>query len=179
MTENSLISIVIPVYNGESYLPRCIESVLSQSYKNLEIIIVNDGSTDKSPYICDGYRKRDKRIKVIHRKNAGPGAARGEGVRVATGDYIAFVDADDFIDKNMYKHLRIEAKDGIDIIQCGFRKVSTTGEVLETNELEPIDISGTFECAYYYASQKNTTNFLWNKLYKADLFKKVVFPKQK
>lgn len=177
MKRKSLISIIIPIYNAEKYLNRCIKSILNQSHNNLEIILVNDGSEDDSLNICNDYAKRDSRIKVIHKDNAGPSAAREDGVNMATGNFIAFVDADDYIDKDMYQSLIRVANNGVDIVQCGYRRVSTTGEILETRELKQIDISGSFESSLHYASQTNTTNFLWNKLYKAKLFKKVVFPK--
>lgn len=176
MREDSLINIIIPVYNAENYLRRCIESVLCQTYRNIEVILVDDGSKDSSPNICDEYTKKDKRIKVIHKDNAGPGSARRDGVKMAMGEYISFIDADDYIDKNMFQVLIKKVKRDIDIAQFGYRKVTTTGEVLSTVELKPIEISGSYECALYYASQNNTTNFLWNKLYRAKLFQNVVFP---
>jgi glycosyltransferase involved in cell wall biosynthesis len=109
--------------------------------------------------------------------NEGPSIARKYGVEMAAGDYIAFVDADDYIDENMYQVLLdIASKDDIDIIQCGYKKVKPTGELIEKYELIDETISGNYECAYYYAKQKNVTNFLWNKIYKAELFKNIVFP---
>lgn len=94
------ISIVVPVYNVELYLERCIDSLLIQTYKNIEIILINDGSTDNSSIICERYKKMDNRIKVIHKKNGGLSAARNTGVKNATGEYILFVDSDDYIEKN-------------------------------------------------------------------------------
>lgn len=176
MSKNRIISVIIPVYNVEHLLERCLNSVIQQAYKDLQIILVNDGSTDKSPEICDNYLKIDDRIKVIHKKNEGPNAARKDGVNIANGEYIAFVDSDDYIDKNMFEVLVNEASKGVDVVQCGYRKVSTAGEVLSTITLKPIDISQTSEIALYYASQKNTTNFLWNKLYRAEIFKNIEFP---
>lgn len=177
MPKKKIISIIIPVYNAEKYLKRCINSIILQTYKDLEIILINDGSEDNSSKICDEYACIDNRIKVIHKENGGPSLAREAGVKIATGEYIAFVDADDYIDFDMFEILVNEAEKGLDIVQCGFRKVSPNGEVLETIELKPINISSTFECSLYYASQINTTNFLWNKLYKAELFKDIIFPK--
>ena len=92
-----LISIVIPVYKVELYLEKCIESIINQTYKNLEIIIVDDGSPDNCPQICDEYSKKDKRIKVIHKENGGLSDARNAGIDIATGKYIAFVDSDDYV----------------------------------------------------------------------------------
>lgn len=171
-----LISIVIPVYNAKSHLGQCVRSVLDQTYSDLEAILVDDGSKDGSAEICDAFQRGDSRVKVIHKNNAGPGAARKDGVGAATGDYIGFVDADDYVDQSMYETLLRVAGEGVDIVQCGFRRVSITGEVLETIELKQLDITGSFQSALYYASQANTTNYLWNKLYRTALFESVVFP---
>lgn len=100
-----LISVIIPVYNIEQYLPRCLDSVIAQTYNNLEIILVDDGSTDSSGEICDKYSLLDNRIKVIHKSNGGVSSARNEGLEVAKGDYIGFVDGDDIIEKDMYQIL--------------------------------------------------------------------------
>ena len=100
-----LISVIVPVYNVEDYLDECIQSVIRQSYKNLEIILVDDGSTDSCGSLCDKYPERDKRIKVVHKANGGLSDARNAGLEIATGDYIAFVDSDDFIDETMYAEL--------------------------------------------------------------------------
>ena len=94
-------SIVLPIYNVERYLQRCLDSVLGQTYKNYEVIMVDDGSTDNCPAICDNYAARDTRIKVIHKQNAGLGMARNTGIENATGDYICFFDSDDFVATNL------------------------------------------------------------------------------
>lgn len=96
----SKISIIVPVYNVEKYLCQCLDSIINQTYKNLEIILVNDGSKDNSPIICDEYAKKDKRIKVVHQNNKGVSSARNKGIELSTGDYIMFVDSDDWIDKD-------------------------------------------------------------------------------
>lgn len=177
MCRNKLLSIIIPIYNSERYLKRCLNSVINQSYKNIEVILIDDGSTDSSPNICDDYAKYDNRIKVIHKKNEGPSLARKDGINVAKGKYITFVDADDYIENNMYEILMNEVSKGVDIIECGYRKVSTTGDIIKEYNFEYSYIKGNFNCALHYAAKKNTTNFLWNKLYKAELFKGVIFPK--
>lgn len=114
------ISVVIPVYNVEKFLPQCLNSIIHQTYKNLEIILVNDGSTDNSDEICKTFAKRDKRIKIIHQKNAGVSAARNNGLKHATGDYVHFIDSDDYIDLDYYKKM-VDANNGIgaDIIAAG------------------------------------------------------------
>ena len=99
------ISIIVPVYNLEKYLPRCLNSVCNQTYKNLEIILVDDGSTDKSSDICDNWAKKDSRIIVIHKKNGGVSSARNAGIKKATGEYIHFVDGDDWLELNCYEKI--------------------------------------------------------------------------
>lgn len=99
------VSIIVPIYNMEKYLGRCIDSILVQTHTNIEVILVDDGSTDSSPQVCDDYAKRDPRIKVIHKSNGGLSSARNAGLDIATGDYIGFVDSDDYISTDMYKVL--------------------------------------------------------------------------
>lgn len=116
------VSIILPIYNVEKYLDRCMDSLLNQTLKDIEIIMVDDGSPDNCPQMCDEYAKKDNRVKVVHKKNAGLGFARNSGLDVAKGEYIAFVDSDDYVGLNMYKTLydRAEA-DKCDAVFCGFR----------------------------------------------------------
>ena len=99
------ISVIVPIYNVEKYLEKCLESIINQTFINLEIILINDGSTDFSGSICEKYKNKDNRIILIHKKNEGLSAARNKGLSIATGDYISFVDSDDFLDLNMYEIL--------------------------------------------------------------------------
>lgn len=115
--KNKLISVIVPVYNVEKYLDNCIESIVNQKYKNLEIILVDDGSTDKSLEICNKWKKIDKRIKVYHQENAGVSCARNKGIELSKGDYISFIDSDDMIDTNLYESFREEYSKEIDIIR--------------------------------------------------------------
>lgn len=101
----SIISVVIPIYNMEKYLNKCIESVINQTYRNLEILLIDDGSTDNSPGMCDEWAKKDNRIKVFHKTNGGLSDAKNYGIEHASGKFIGFVDSDDWIDKNMYYNL--------------------------------------------------------------------------
>ncbi len=103
--KNDLISIVIPIYNVQDYLERCIQSIISQTYKNIEIILVDDGATDNSGKLCDEYLKKDERIKVIHKENGGLSDARNVGKENANGKYIAFIDSDDYIRTKFYRNL--------------------------------------------------------------------------
>ena len=117
-----ILSVIIPIYNGEKYLPRCVDSVINQSYKNIEIILVNDGSTDKTQIICEEYKEKDSRIKVISIKNSGIYQARKAGVISANGELITFVDSDDCIDIDTYKNLMsIYSKYSPDIISYTFQ----------------------------------------------------------
>lgn len=131
--EVGLVSIVLPIYNVEKYLDRCIESVVRQTYSNLEIILVDDGSPDGCPQKCDEWAKRDKRIKVIHKNNAGLGYARNTGIENASGEYICFFDSDDYIEVNTIEKAYEAAKrDNADICIFGFSTVDKNGDVTST-----------------------------------------------
>lgn len=116
---SNLISIIVPVYNVEQYLSRCIDSLLNQTFQNIEIILVNDGSTDSSGKICDIYADEDKRVKVIHKQNGGLSSARNAGLKIATGSYIGFVDSDDWVCPDMYDSLYTLSKKNDNSIACG------------------------------------------------------------
>jgi glycosyltransferase involved in cell wall biosynthesis len=119
------ISVVIPVYNVEKYLQRCVDSILNQTYQNFEIILIDDGSLDTSGQICDQYAQKDKRIKVIHKKNARVSAARNDGIKIATGKYISFIDSDDWIEPEMYQEMVNKAEElNLDFIMCDYKKKS-------------------------------------------------------
>ena len=118
MTDLPLISVVVPVYRVEAYLDHCIQSIVEQTYSNLEILLVDDGSPDKSGEICDRWAQRDSRIRVIHKQNAGAGAARNTALDAASGALIAFVDSDDYLHPNMFSHLYSLMRDGVDIAEC-------------------------------------------------------------
>lgn len=137
---NPLISVIIPVYNVDAHLECCINSVLDQTYRNLEIILVDDGSTDNSPKICDEYSAYDERIKVIHKKNGGLVSARKAGIQLANGDYVAYVDGDDWVENAMYKQLVDKIGDA-DIIISGVIRDYKIGIAKETSKIE----NGTYE----------------------------------
>ena len=119
--ESPLVSVVVPVYKVEPYIERCIESIIHQTYSNLEILLVDDGSPDKSGFICDQFAKRDHRIKVFHKSNGGPSDARNYALDRLTGDYVAFVDSDDWIEPDMYEVLVKNAMEhNADVCVCGF-----------------------------------------------------------
>lgn len=126
---NPLISVIVPVYNVEKYLNRCINSILDQTFKQIEIILVNDGSTDNSPIICDEYCNRYENIKVIHKENNRVAAARNDGIKIATGKYISLVDSDDWIEPNMLEEMYNKAEEfQTNITMCDLKKVGIESE---------------------------------------------------
>lgn len=126
---NPLISVIVPVYNVEKYLNRCIDSILNQTFKQIEIILVNDGSTDNSPTICDEYCERYENIIVIHKENNRVAAARNDGIKIATGKYISLVDSDDWIEPNMLEEMYNKAEEfQTDITMCDFKKAGIESE---------------------------------------------------
>lgn len=164
----NLISIIIPVYNGERYLSKCIDSILNQTYSNLEVILVDDGSTDSSPKICDKYSKKDNRIKVIHKKNGGVSSARNMGISKSTGDYIGFVDSDDYIEPNMYENLFNALKDShTEISMCGYNELENN-KIIKSVIHHKNKISG--EELLKDIFEELFRPVVWNKLFKRHLF---------
>ena len=165
-----LISIIIPCYNIEPYIGRCLESVLKQTYENLEVVCVNDGSKDDTGKVLDEYAGKDTRIKVIHKENAGVTAARFSGLDVAQGEGIGFVDGDDVIDADMYERLMSNVTDEIDISHCGFRKILPDGTVdYFYNTGNKIYQDGRVGYKDLLEA-KFIEPAIWNKLYRRTLF---------
>ena len=183
MKEN-LISVIVPVYNVEQYLRKCIDSIISQTYKNLEIILVDDGSKDNSGKICDEYENKDERIKVIHKKNGGLSDTRNIGLDIAKGDFISFIDSDDIVENDFFEYLiGLQKKYNSDITECNFVKVyeeKLKDFAFPKNSYHSIVVTDS------YGALKNYTSFdddistnsvvVWNKIYKKELFEKVRFP---
>lgn len=134
MVKNNIrVSVVVPIYNKERYLCECVESVRNQSYKNIEIVLVDDGSTDNSGLLCDEFKKKDARITVIHQKNAGVSAARQRGVKETTGNYVMFIDGDDWIDQNCIETMVSElVENRVDLVCCGYSR-EHSGKKFETH----------------------------------------------
>ncbi|MBR6778574.1 MAG: glycosyltransferase [Clostridia bacterium] len=156
MTSKNLISVIIPVYKVEEYIDKCIQSVVNQTYKNLEIILIDDGSPDNCPKICDQWAKKDGRIKVVHKPNGGVSSARNCGLDMATGDYVTFVDSDDFIELTMYEKLISSIiENNSDLALCGFCNVYENGikEVVVEKNLSVINASNIFD--YYVLSNSH------------------------
>lgn len=168
------ISIIIPVYNVEKHLSRCIESILKQTFRNIEIILIDDGSSDKCPQICDLYAKRDPRIKVLHKENAGAGIARNSGIELATGKFISFVDSDDYIAPNMFEKLynEIEHKD-VDAVFCNYYEVFDTGQRIKKLDIKNNHIIKNEEInTFYYSIISFFRPVVWRALFKADILLK-------
>ncbi|MDR2590997.1 MAG: glycosyltransferase [Oscillospiraceae bacterium] len=169
---NDLISVIIPVYNAEKYLRRCVESIQKQSYSFLEIILINDGSTDRSSAICDELALEDKRIVVIHKENGGPSSARNAGLDSAKGEFIAFVDSDDEIEHDMYEQMykSIYETDS-DICICGVRMIYDKFERLRRVPIEQkISTKQLWEtCIDDIEKYHHQLFYPWNKLFRSDL----------
>lgn len=130
--DNLKVSVIVPVYNVEKYINRCIDSLINQTFTDLEIILVNDGSLDNSGKICDEYAKKYKNIIVIHKENGGLSSARNAGIEIAKGEYLAFVDSDDYVDNKIYEKLYNEAKkEKADTCLCGFYRVRSNNKIIE------------------------------------------------
>lgn len=177
------VSIIVPIYNVEEYLDRCMQSLLNQTLKEIEIIMVDDGSPDRCPQMCDEYAKKDSRIKVVHKKNGGLGYARNSGLDVATGEYVAFVDSDDYVSLDMYENLyKAIRKWNTQMVVCGYNQVrdkkSEKGIITEMPDApKAIDAQGDYltniigqlpetdkELYYCYC--------VWNVLYSNDVIQK-------
>ena len=169
------ISIIVPVYNVEKYLDRCIKSILNQTFKDFELILIDDGSTDKSGVICDNYKKIDDRIVVIHKKNGGLSSVRNKGLDVAKGEYIAFVDGDDYVNKEMYNILLNEAKNNSsDIVICKFKKVyeSMNNNIEEVDsKMKVFNYSNINALNQLYSNEGLDYIVAWNKIYRRNIFK--------
>lgn len=144
------ISVVVPIYNVENYLKKCIDSLINQTYKNLEIILVDDGSPDFCPKICDEYKKQDERIKVIHKQNGGLSSARNAGLEVATGDFITFVDSDDFLELDIYeKVIDIFNSNSVEIVSMTMQLVNEKYEVINQGLTETFSIGNCSSRNYF------------------------------
>ena len=177
--KKTLISIIVPVYNVEKYISRCVESLIGQSYKNIEIILVDDGSTDESGMICEQYANEDGRIKIIHKKNGGLSDARNVAIPLSKGEYISFVDSDDWVSKfyieNLYNAI---TKNHSDIAMSWFENVFD-GRNIAT---EPVDVLEKYQCIdkeiclKKLLYQDNVETSAWGKLYKRRVIEKLRYP---
>lgn len=169
---NQTISVIVPVYNVEEYLPQCADSILSQDYGDLEVIFIDDGSTDASGKICDQYAEKDSRVRVIHQKNGGAAAAKNAGLRLASGDCLTFVDSDDYLEPNAYGFLmKTLLETGADAVQGSFREIYR--KRVEEQRIQEETLDG-FDYLLRFPKDFSCA-LLWNKLYRRAIFDGVFF----
>ena len=176
-----MISVVVPVYKAEKYIRQCVDSILAQTFRDFELILVDDGSPDNCGKICDGYAAQDSRIKVVHRENGGPSAARNAGLDLAQGEYVAFVDSDDYIREEMFETLlRALVRNNVGIAICDYERVADDGtvknEVVFPPDLREGIVSNRTAFDGFSGEYCFFWGVLWNKLYRRELFKDVRFP---
>lgn len=171
-----LISVIIPVYGVEKYISQCLESVINQTYKNLEVIVVNDGTKDRSAEIAKEYAAKDSRIKVYDFENGGLSVARNRGLEIATGEYISYLDSDDWLDTKMYETLLEAAmKNDADMVKCGIIETNgVTEDKITFSDIKIINNEQNKAFENYFNGMLWT--LAWNGLYKKELAKKVKFP---
>ena len=172
-----LVSIIVPVYNVEKYVKKCIDSILNQTYQNIEILVIDDGSTDNSKIICDELANRDKRIRVFRKENGGLSSARNYGIKRAHGKYLMFIDSDDYISQNTITNM-VENSQNADLVICNFLKVDTDGNKLQQEpDLNEKQIWNYGEFwNHYFGQYWGYCVVAWNKLYKRELFKELKYP---
>ncbi|SDB69130.1 glycosyltransferase [Butyrivibrio sp. INlla16] len=172
--ENATVSVIVPVYNVEQYLDRCVNSLINQSYTQLEIILVDDGSTDSSGMLCDAFAQKDQRIKVVHQQNQGLSAARNSGLEIMSGDLVFFCDSDDYLNTDAIKSMVTKMyRDHADIVACG---IMLTGDKEELFTNENCGMWSGHEAVIQMMRTNNICTVAWNKLYKKHLFDAVRFP---
>ncbi len=173
-----LVSVIVAVYNIEEYLPRCVDSILAQTYRNLEIILVDDGSKDQSGNICDSYAEKDRRIKVIHKKNGGLSDARNAGMNAATGEYIGFVDGDDWIEPDMYRAMYFACeKEKAQAAVCRYKQITKSG-IIDGSAGNSVSLSRDEALEIYVCGDERYLiyNSVWSKLFARDLVEGMRFP---
>lgn len=173
---NPLISVIVPIYNVEKYLARCVDSIVNQTYKNLEIILVDDGSPDRCPQMCDDYAKKDSRIKVVHKKNGGLSDARNAGMAVATGEYISFIDSDDYVSDDFFECLLdVMNKENSDIAECSVVKFYEDNRFDEFSDDLSVKTYDTQDAMSALIAENPFHQHVWNKLYKTELVKDIPY----
>jgi glycosyltransferase involved in cell wall biosynthesis len=177
MESNYKVSVIIPVYNVEQYLDKCMESIINQTYRNLNIILVDDGSTDKSGELCDVYANKDDRIRVIHKENGGISSARNAALDIITGDYICFVDSDDYAAYNMVETLLSAAlENDCEIAICGHYTEHDGNITVEEPLVTATQLMNTEEAISALIDDVTVNNYAWDKIYKKCIFEEMRFP---
>lgn len=182
-TSNPKVSIILPCYGVEQYIDRCLESIINQSLNDIEIILIDDGSPDKTPEMCDRWAKKDSRIKVVHKSNAGLGFARNSGLDIATGKYVAFIDSDDYVDLSMFQRLIEASEDGLmDVVFCGLRQETSSGgfnyihdydKEIKFNSLQAEHLALSFIHKTELNRKERLFMSVWHGIYKRDLIEKL------
>lgn len=179
---NDLISLVVPIYNVESFLSDCFDSIQNQTYKNIEIILINDGSTDKSVSLCKAFMEIDPRVKLIHQDNSGLSGARNSGIDIANGKYITFIDSDDFISLDYIEVLyNLISQNNADISVCQREEVDESGAKIKDQKVNPknensLTLNGRENLMEFFLKEHLIDTVAWGKLYKRSLFNKIRYP---
>lgn len=167
---DNYVSVIVPIHNAESYLEECLGSILNQTYNNIEVIMINDGSTDNSEKICMSYVQRDARFKYIYQSNMGVSEARKKGLSISGGKYVMYIDSDDYIDKVMIESLvNVAELNNSDIVECGVNKFSKISYLNDKIILKEENIQNNYEIVNNFLKRINTKDYLWNKIYKKKL----------
>ncbi len=167
---DKLVSIIVPVYNSAKYLDKCIHSLANQSYHNIEIILINDGSTDTSPSLCETWSEKDARVIVIHKDNAGVSAARNDGIARSSGEYIMFVDSDDYLSENAVRTAMNLLDDDVDLVTMSLKQIDVNGNVLLTDQCKDFKIDTTdFRSDIW--SYRKYLSYIYNRIYRAEIIK--------
>lgn len=172
------ISVIVPVYNVEQYLMRCINSILNQTFTDFELILVDDGSSDNCPSICDEFARKDKRVKTIHKENGGLSSARNAGIDLAEGEYISFIDSDDWIEREMLQVLyELAISKEADVVECAYKRVKEEKIYRKSCKNMPLIVERSGEDAIVALySGEGASIAAWNKLYKRQIFNNLRFP---
>lgn len=180
------VSVIVPCYGVEAYLDRCMASLLTQTLDDIEIIMVDDGSPDRVPFMCDDYAKKDSRIKIIHKENGGLGYARNSGLDLATGEYVVFIDSDDYIESDAFEKMYNEAKRSqADAVFSGFYIQNKQGlweehiensesKIMVGTEIDEFKL-GMIACAPYEKAERYFWVSVWHALYKRDLIENIIY----
>lgn len=171
------VSVVVPVYNTGAYLKECVKSIEAQTFKDFELIIIDDGSTDDSGALCDRLAEQDARIRAVHQKNQGLAAVRNNGIDLAQGEFILFIDSDDFIEPEMLSELYGAAKkDDADIVMCRHRELDEAHNPLVTHGVDTRCVLGSLEATAKILEDRKIKNYVWNKIFRRSLFSGIRFP---
>lgn len=177
--QNPLISVIVPVYKVEEYLDKCVESIVNQTYQNLEIVLVDDGSPDRCPAMCDEWEKEDSRIKVIHKVNGGLSDARNVGLEIIAGEYVAFIDSDDWIESEFIEKLyHALIAYNADVSGCKYRKCTSVLEICDNTENNSVEIYNKIQ-GLSALIDETIKQVVWNKLYKKEIIEGILFEKEK